>query len=431
MKEATVEITDLAFGGNGVGRIDGKAVFVPFTAPGDEATVRLVSEKTRYSEAALIGLNKKSSIRVDAPCRYFGRCGGCNLQHINYRSQVDWKQKTLTETLARIGGLANVPFDEPAPSIDEFHYRSRSRIHVKGGQWGFFEHASHRIVDIDACPLLDERLNAALSSIKKFFLSSPSAPKDALSALTAVEVFLSPADSAVTASIHISRKTPLKLHELLKETGLKGVELKLVDKKGAGPVIASIGDDMRLFTVGGLKLRAKGNIFTQVNLRQNDALVAKVLDFSGCRETDQVIDLYCGAGNLSLPLAMRARSVIGVEAHRAAIAQAAENAELNSITNTRFVPSDASVWLSKNTKDLEDNGIDVLVLDPPRYIDGEIIKQFKDILPPVIVYVSCNPPSLARDAAGLVDIGYSPFRAAMIDMFPQTHHIECVMGFRR
>lgn len=422
--ETTVKITSLAFGGKGIGRVDGKVVFVPFTAPGDEARVEITSEKKGFSEGIVKELITPSPLRKAPECPHFGVCGGCSLQHLKYNHQVEWKQRIFEETLKRIGKLESIPFDPPVPSPKELNYRSRAGFHIEGGRWGFFESRSHRIVDIETCPLLDPLINETYKAVRQRLSGSDLRP------VYSLDIGLSASDKKAAAAFYISKDTGLPWKGLLSGvTGLKGFEVWLSPlKKGKGKKIIAEDDSRLLYGAGGCNFFAPISVFSQINLFQNESLLGKVIEYAGLTGVESVLDLFCGAGNLTLPLAKGAKRAIGIEAGGEAVKAAKGNALINGVVNAEFARADSFDWLNQNFKALERRMFDVVVLDPPRGGEPQAAKALSGLRPKKIVYVSCNPPTLARDLSLLSGCGYRVFRAAHIDMFPQTFHIEGVIG---
>lgn len=415
--ESVVEITGLAYGGSGVGRINGKVVFVPYTAPGDKARIEITSEKKGFSEGRLVELLSASPSRVAPPCKYFGLCGGCALQHISYPVQVEWKDQILRETLKRIGKTEPLQWSPPVPSPKEFAYRTRARFHADGPRFGFYESGSHRVVDIEECPVLEPGLNVALSGIRGAFRASGADP----SVLKGFEIGLGN-DGLAAASFDLSRTPPAALMKALEKiTGLKGFELR-------GPLSKTLGDLSLDYSASGMNLRSRIRVFSQVNLPQNENLINKVLEYCGLTGTERTLDLFSGTGNLTLPLGKASKEAVGVESNGQAVKLAIENAALNRITTATFVEEDAAGWLARNIKTLEKERPHVVVLDPPRGGDPEAAGLLAALKPKKIIYVSCSPPTLARDISMLAGSGYRLFRAGVLDMFPQTYHIESVAG---
>lgn len=420
--EKKVEITGLAFGGKGLGRIDGKVVFVPFTAPGDEALVRITSDKKSFSEGELVEVLKPSGLRRKPECPLFGRCGGCSLQHMNYDAQVEWKERIFEETLKRIGKVEGISFDVPLPSPKPFNYRSRARFQIYKKKWGFFETESHRVVDVEDCPILDPVVNKTFKEIKNRMAGENPA-------LYSLEIGVSEDDGKAVAAFHIDSKIEYDWQKALTGIeGLKGFEVRLSPLKDKGKLLLSEGDLRLGYGIDGFKFTAGVSVFSQVNRFQNRNIIGKVIEYAGLKGDEHVIDLFSGVGNLSLPLAGGCKKITGVEASMEAVEDARKNASRNAIRNAEWFPEYADNWLKQNIKNLENGNSLVVVLDPPRGGEPEVAKALSELLPKKIIYVSCSPPTLARDISLLAGRGYRVFRAGLFDMFPQTFHIESIVG---
>ncbi|MBI5903670.1 MAG: class I SAM-dependent RNA methyltransferase [Deltaproteobacteria bacterium] len=425
--EHIVQITSLAYGGKGVGRIGGKVVFVPYTAPGDEARVEIIEEKKGFSEGALKGLVTPSPLRQAPSCGLYGVCGGCTLQHIGYAHQLEWKQKILEDSLKRIGGIEDIPFDPPAGSPEVFNYRSRARFQVEGGRWGFFEPRSHRVAPMDDCPLLDPVINDVFARIKSIFSSGKAGKAPPV---FAVDIGSDEAGDKAVAAFHVTEETGYPWEGLLGEAGrLKGLEVWAGRpfRREKGERVLSLGDVLLNYEASGIRYGAGISVFSQVNRPQNRALMERVVEYSALEGNERVLDLFSGAGNLTLPIARRAGDTVGVEDSPEACVQASGNAALNSIVRVGFIASQAVEWLERNAKTLEKDGFDVVVLDPPRGGELSAARALSLLRPKKIIYVSCSPPTLARDISLLAGRGYRVARAGLFDMFPQTFHIESVI----
>jgi 23S rRNA (uracil1939-C5)-methyltransferase len=420
--EHDVEITGLSYGGRGIGRIAGKVVFVPFTAPGDKARVRVTREKKGFSEGALVEVLTPSRLRAAPVCGVYGLCGGCSLQHMSYDGQLEWKQRIFLETLKRIGRAAPSAVDPPIASPEPFNYRLRARVHVEGRKWGFYAAGSHRVVDIEDCPVLAGPVNDTFRAIKGLFLSDAGRSMEAPSA---VDIGLSPMDGKTVAAFHVSGKTDFPWRMALDASSLlKGVVVRSAGKERA----FEAGDTAILYDVAGLRMSAGIGVFTQANLSVNRALVDRAVEYAAPRQGVGVLDLFSGAGNLTLPLALGSKKTVGVESDPEAAGLARENARLNGLRSVECIHADAGEWLSANLERLKGEGPPIVVLDPPRGGDPELAGTLARLRPPRIVYVSCNPPTLARDVSILAAGGYALTRAGILDMFPQTYHIEGIIS---
>ncbi|MBI5560004.1 MAG: class I SAM-dependent RNA methyltransferase [Deltaproteobacteria bacterium] len=416
---STVEITSLAYGGNGVGRIDGKVVFVPFTAPGDVAEVEMTSEKKDFGFATLTGLKTPSPLRQTPPCPVFTLCGGCQWQHIGYPHQVEWKNIIFSETLKRLAGVTP-PLTPPVPSPKPYNYRSRSRFHTDGERWGFFEARTHDVVDIEGCPLLEPVINTTFKGIKNAAL-----PKT----LYSFEIARDSEKEKTVAAFFM--KTPAAFDwagALSKVKELKGYEVWVKDpfKRGKGRLMEREGEEDISYCADGLHFSAAAGSFSQVNIPQNTNLVENVIEFSALTGKEDILDIFCGAGNLTLPLGKRAKKTVGIDSDPRSIGYGRRNAEKNKITSVEFACESAA-----RSKALENIRPSVVILDPPRGGSLEVVRKIAGLKIKRVIYVSCNPPAMARDISILLKGGYTLFSAVTIDMFPQTYHIEAIAGLGR
>jgi 23S rRNA (uracil1939-C5)-methyltransferase len=396
-------------------------VFVPYTAPGDEAEVEITVEKKRFSRGALVSILTPSKERVEPLCPVYGRCGGCSYQHIGYEAQVSLKQEIFADTLKRISRVDTIEFDPPVPSASPYGYRSRARLHVDKGLWGFFRASTNEVIDITECPILDPLINDTFAGIR--------AALSGVSSLYSVEIGLSSRDSSTVATLYMGKEEALDIEGLLNRVeALKGLELRIKGKAGAR-LKASYGDTRLLYEADGIKFSSTPGIFTQVNYGQNELLIQKVIEYAALSDSSSAADLFSGIGNLTLPLAGAGGRIVGVESELEAVKSARDNALMNSLESVEFIREEAVGWLlaGEGAWGVETGGFDVVVLDPPRGGDPGVAKALKLLKPERIVYVSCDPPTMARDISLLAGCGYTRFRAVFIDMFPQTYHIEGVV----
>ncbi len=412
-----VSIGGLVYGGKGMGRIDGKVIFVPLTAPGDEVMVEVTRERKDFLEGALVDIIEPSSLRREPVCEVFGTCGGCNLQHIHYNAQVEAKRRMFEDTLRRIGGMEGLALEDFIPSEKELFYRTRVRFWVDGRRWGFYRSGSHRVVDIEGCPLVEPVIDRTFRQLKDSI-------RNRHRGLYSVEMGMSPEDGRVVVSFHVSCGDGFDWEGVVRDIEeIKGFEVWLHGKER----IHRWGERSLGYTACGLRFGFTLGAFSQVNHGQNINLIKKVLDYGAFRGRETVLDLFSGIGNLTLPCAVVAGGVVGVEECPEAVELAIKNASMNGLRDVDFVCTEVSSYL-KGLKDLENKKLDVVILDPPRCGGLDAVRLLCGLEPERIIYVSCSPPTLARDLAYLVKHGYRVFNTCIIDMFPQTHHIESVVG---
>ncbi|HHL40703.1 MAG TPA: class I SAM-dependent RNA methyltransferase [Deltaproteobacteria bacterium] len=430
-----VRIESLAYGGDGIARPGGAVVFVPYTAPGDRAVVEVTAEKKGYRRARLIEITDPSPLRTAPRCPLFSRCGGCHLQHMAYQAQLRWKSAILEETLRRIGRIDCPRPEPPVGAGHPFHYRRKARFHIEAGKWGFFAPGSHDVVDMESCPLLHPALNSLLGTFRTVL--APLAPDSGLHTL---EIALA-ADPAVSAAlVRMEGRNGQAVSDAVEcVPGLRGFEVWSAPRRrrgrGAqrGRRLERRGELTLESRVGGLALRRPAGSFAQAGDEQNERLVGLAAAYAALTGSEVLVDLYCGCGNFTLPLSAGASEAAGIERDGAAVRAAVKNARRAGLSAVRFFRADALRWLrgEEGTKLLENRKPRVVLLDPPRTGCGVVAEAVAELAPERIVYISCSPPTLARDAAILADRGYRLERVRMVDMFPQTYHIEAVALFQR
>jgi 23S rRNA (uracil1939-C5)-methyltransferase len=416
MKKIQVPIDSMAFKGYGVARLHGKVVFIPYTVTGDRAWVEVIEEKKKYSTGRLIRLIESSPWRVNPPCPYFGRCGGCQWQHIDYPAQAEFKKEILRELLKRLGRMEEIPSIRVVLSPRPYDYRIRVQLKVRGKAMGYYREGSHQIVDIDHCPISHPLVNRILRKLRGEFA--------VLQLMGEIEINVSPEGGRGMILFHPHsydrRIEPLTKRLLQGDPILRGVAI-------AGKGRLKLFGEFLEFTIPSyqdrdLTLRISPGSFSQVNLEQNQTLIQTVLQFSEFNKEDRVLDLYAGVGNLTLPLAMGAKEVMGIEENRMAVEDAQFNAERNGIQNCHFIQARVEHVLS----DWERETPHLVALDPPRTGCKTILDRVVRLKPEKIIYVSCDPTTFARDLRLFYERGYTLQRLSLIDMFPQTHHTEVV-----
>lgn len=421
-------IVDLTHEGIGVADLGGQRVFVPDALPGERVEIALKKRRRKIREADLKRVLEPAPSRVHPECEYFGRCGGCALQHLAHPAQVEFKQRVVAETLKRIGRVEPeewLPAAESAP----WRYRRRARLGVKYVTGkdrvlvGFRERAGPYITDMQRCPVLMPPLDGLLGELAE--LIQRSSIKERIPQIEAAV-----ADDASALVLRVLDAPSAAGEQSFLEFGARhGINIYL--QPGGPGTIAPLGEPRVLrYRVPefGLTFEFLPTDFVQVNAGINAELVSTAVRLAAIQATDRVLDLYCGLGNFSLPLAQRARELVGVEGEAGLVARAVRNAAANGIGNARFVTADlmAPDWSFYREH------WDVVVLDPPRTGAEAPIAEMHRSRPRRIVYVSCHPATLARDAQVLVgQLGYRLTTARVFDMFPHTHHIEALALFER
>ncbi len=424
------EIIDLTHDGQGVADLDGHRVFVSGALPGEFVRLAPRRRRRRYREADLVRVLRSVEARVDPPCPYFGRCGGCAVQHLAYAKQVEFKATVVREALARLAGLE--PAEWLAPIIGpEWYYRRRARLGVRfvAGKGrvlvGFKERATRFITDMSSCRVLVQPLDALPGQLATLINQMTLKQR-----LPQAEIAAGESARAVVLRV-LDAPTEEDLRLLIEFGQQHEIDVYL-QRGGPGTVQALDPETTRPLAYGlpefGLTLEFAPTDFVQVNARVNEAIVGWTVEQLGVGSSDRVLDLYCGLGNFSLPLASRAAMVVGVEGEGGLVARAAHNARRNGLENARFVTAD----LSEPGWSFMRESWDLVVLDPPRSGAHVAVSQMARMAPRRIAYVSCHPATLARDAKELIDSqGYRLRAVGIADMFPHTHHVETLALFER
>lgn len=353
-------------GGDALGRHAGLVVFVPYGIPGETVDVILTERKAHYARGRIVARHADAPSRVTPPCPHFGICGGCDWQHIAYTTQLDFKTAAVREQLVRIGKLAEVVVQPCIPSPEPYAYRNHARLVAgSGGRLGYRAARSHAIVAVVACPILEPAVAAQLTA----------------------GVVAAPGD----------------------EVALRGWDEQI--------------------TVGALDYQVSPDAFFQANTAVANLLVDAVLAALALRGDETVLELYCGVGLFTAPIAQRCQAIWGVEENPVAVADALENVERAGVTATIV---EATVAEALQLDEVGEVGWDAVVVDPPRTgLQAGVVQALCDLGVPRLVYVSCEPATLARDARLLCASGYHLRSVQPFDMFPQTHHVECVALFER
>lgn len=423
-KLAELVIDSLTYGGRGVGRINGKAVFVPSVLPGELVKCRIVKEKKRYCEAELVSVVQPSDDRQNPPCPYFSECGGCQWQHISYAKQLQWKTKIFSDVLTRATGCDEDHLLPIVSAPNEFEYRCRAQIKCRmtaeGLVAGFYRSGTHRIVNIDNCQILDPVIPPLLKRFREAVRTFSQA--DCIPQLDICVV----SGGQASLVVHYTGADTGELKTcLLDLSQVDNLTVSLQPHSGAVQTVFSNGAAQKFKPEddGLLQLGFPPGGFIQVNLQQNRRLVAQVVKNLVLTGEETVLDVFSGVGNFSLPLARVCREVVAVEEYEPGVDAARNNAKNNKIENISFIAGRAERVMEQlaNT-----SKFDAVVIDPPRAGAAKIIPALLKMQPKRIVYVSCDPTTLARDLSTLMKSGYQLMSAQAVDMFPQTWHIESV-----
>jgi 23S rRNA (uracil1939-C5)-methyltransferase len=401
-----VSLTTMTYGGDAMGRLDeGRAVFVPFGLPGERVRVRLTEERGHYARAAIIEVLEAAEERIAARCKHFGACGGCHYQHLPYASQLRVKTEVLKDQLTRIGRIAEPNMRPAVASAQDWQYRNHVQFHLTPqGQLGFMRAGSEEVLPIQECHLPVESIGALW----------PQLQLDASAGIQRVGVRLG-SDGEAMLVLHASSPNP---PELELEAAVSVAHVYDED------VVVQAGEDHLRMRVLEREFRVSPTSFFQANLDVAAKMVQHVLESLPDR-IDTLVDAYCGVGLFSAFLAPRCTRLIGIEASAAACAdfeanlEEFENVELYEDAVERALPA-------------LDLHADAALVDPPRAgLERSVVDSLAQAGARTLVYVSCDPATLARDAARLTKHGYAIESVTPFDMFPQTYHIESVTVFRR
>ncbi|MFD0826144.1 23S rRNA (uracil(1939)-C(5))-methyltransferase RlmD [Neobacillus sp. M.A.Huq-85] len=436
-----VVFEDLTHDGAGVAKVDGYPLFIPNGLPGEKAKVKVIKVNKGYGFGRLVELHEKSPYRVEIDSSEAYKYGGCQLEHISYEGQLKYKENLVRQVLTRIGKLEDVKV-HPILGMDHpWHYRNKAQVPVgeKDGKLisGFFKPRSHEIVDTNESLIQLPEINEAVQVVKEICgeLQIPAYQEETHKGDLRHIMARYGRETGELMVVIITRTSDVpqknKLVERIVERlpKIKSI-VHNVNSKRTNVILGEKttvlwGNEIIYDYIGDVKFAISALSFYQVNPVQTKVLYDKALEYAGLTGDENVIDAYCGIGTISLFLAQKARKVFGVEVVPEAIEDARRNAALNGFTNAEFAVGEAEVVIPKWYK--EGNTADVLVVDPPRKgCDEALLQTIIEMKPKKVVYVSCNPATLARDLRILEDGGYKTIEVQPVDMFPQTTHVETV-----
>jgi len=412
-------IEKLVPGGAGFLRLtNGKGAFAPGALPGERICVETAEDHHAYLQARRWRLLDASPDRVQPSCPVQGTCGGCDLMTLSYPAQVKAKISILRDALIRTGRFDSLPELGFVAAEQPLAYRSRIRLHVAGdGRLGFFAENTRELVEIPGCQVAQPELDQALLTLR----SIASRHRAALASFAEVELRVAPAGPRLALRLVPAARRFEANSPLISE--LAQVFLVSIGERSPAPE-----HDQRFPLPGGVELRVSGAGFTQVNWAVNQRLVQALLDGAEQRAVSTFCDLYCGAGNFSLPLLARGLGGVGIEGSKPAILAAKRAAAEQGLTRARFIAGDVKEMLAKLPRT---ESFDLVVLDPPRSGAREVMPELIRRAPRYLAYCACDPVTLARDLRTLCDSGYSLSAVSGFDMFPQTHHFETLAWLSR
>jgi 23S rRNA (uracil1939-C5)-methyltransferase len=435
LPRGTVTIERLAYGGNGVGSLNGLVVFVPRTAPGDVVDIQLVSQRRHYAVGEVTALRQQSSWRIHPPCPLYASCGGCHFQHLSYTQQLAAKTAQVQDCLHRIGKRTEVVVTPTLGSPLAFAYRNKVIYHYDRhrGALGLVSRQGQQILDVPRCLISDPRADAIMAQLRTLAATHPALHHT----LHQVQVQVGQRTAEVLVTIIVREPVPPSLHPLLWErlrahaSGL-WLHVKTQDTPAVfyGTTTHIAGAEMIHERVGTHWFRIEPRAFLQVNTVQMERLYQLICEAAALRGSEVVLDLYSGGGTIALMLAASCAEVYAVEVSREATLLAIQQAAALGVHNCHFRTGKVERILYRYLA--ESLQADLAVLDPPRAgCDMEALQALAKLRLPRLIYVSCSPPTLARDLQRLAGLGYQTTSVQPLDMFPQTYHIECVATLQR
>ena len=453
-----LKIESTGFEGKSIARVEGLVVFVEGAVEGDVVKAKVMKTKKKFVEAKVVEVITPSEKRTTARCSYFGTCGGCKWQHVEYASQLAFKHQQVVDAIERIGGMKDVPVLPIIGNDDLYYYRNKLEFSFSEKAWrtnndpestepvpalalGF--HVPQRwdkVLDVHECFLQSELSNGILNAVREFALAnnipafSPETESGYFRNLVVREGKNTGDVMVNVVTFEDSPETMAKLTaELIKKFPEITTVINNVTKRKSQVAVGEYemvyhGEGIIHDKIGNLLFQISANSFFQTNTKQAERLYSIAREFAAIKKTDTVYDLYCGTGSIALFVADAAKKVIGIELVESSILNARMNAELNTIENCEFIAGDLKDLLTKENQWRDEHPKpDVIIVDPPRSgMHPKAVEELGAMSVPTIVYVSCNPATLARDLQLLSSFGYVIEKVQPLDMFPHTYHIECV-----
>ena len=442
----TIDITGLGHSGEGVGRYQDFTVFIPGALPGETVSARIVTVKKNYAIGQLTTVQTPSPYRITPACEIYSLCGGCQLQHITYEEQLNCKRQQVVDAITRIGKLPEVVIHPTLRADTPWYYRNKMQFPVgrKNGHIviGCYAQGSHDIVNTDNCLIQHQVNNDIVREVRAVLEELGLEPYDEHTGQGIIRHILGRVGTAtnqvmlvlVTATERLPKQQALIQCLTARIPGLVSIIQNINSKRTnvilGHKTITLWGQDTITDKLGEFHFAISARSFFQVNTAQAEVLYNQAVRYAGLTGTETVIDAYCGTGTITLFLARKAAKVYGIEIVEPAIRDARQNASNNNVDNVEFTVGDAVDIMPR----MFQQGIkpDVIVVDPPRAgCEQKVLETFVTMEPKRIVYVSCNPASLARDLAILAGLGYQAKEIQPVDMFCQTSHVECTVLLKR
>lgn len=440
-KEYLMTIDDIGNDGEGIGKIDGFTVFVKDALPKEKIEVLITKVRKNFAYGRLMKIIEVSENRVEPVCKSYKRCGGCNIQHLSYNEQLNFKTKKVRDALERIGGFVGVAVKDTIGMENPYNYRNKAQFPVgqsKGKtEIGFYSPRSHNIVDIESCCIQNKANDRIIKIIRQFMEEENIPAYDEITGKGLIRHILTKVGFVTGEKLVCivvngnSIPNKEKLIDRLKTIdGLTGIVLN-INKQNTNVILGKEnkvlwGREYIVDYIDGIKFEISVHSFFQVNPVQTRVLYGKALELAGLTGSENVLDIYCGIGTISLFLAQKAKKVIGVEIVEQAIKDAKRNAEINGIKNAEFIAGPAE----KVIPEIYDSGFvaDTVVVDPPRKgCDIAVLNTIINMAPNRLVYVSCDPSTMARDVKILCENGFVINEVQPVDQFCHTTHVESVI----
>jgi len=417
-----LKIDKVVYGGYGLAKENNTVYFVPYALPGEEVEIEVVEDKKDYKLGRLVDVLKPSEYRLKPACEYFTACGGCDFQHTTYENQLLLKKEILKDQLLRIGKI-ETEIEKIIPSKEPFRYRNKTQLKYDGKNLGFYKKDSNDLVNVDYCLLLKEDIEKLLNPLKKFLIKYAIMP----------------------SNIHIfsnTKEEKLIRFEFLDESQLSNIIYDMnifreeIDEKikGIGFYFkhkrhSLLGEDVVFENIGDYKFRVSMDSFFQVNVYQIKNLIDEVVSEIKDEGFKKLVDFYCGVGTLTIPASKYVKEVLGIESNEEAVKDAKANIKHNKLKNVKFLKAQTE----KGLKYAKDFLPEVVIFDPPRSgLNRKIVNEISKIQTVrKIIYVSCDPSTLSRDLRQFIENGFKLKKVKLIDMFPQTYHIESISVLER
>ncbi len=436
-----VEVTGITHEGLGVAKVDNFPIFIKNALPGESINVKVIAIKKNFAVGKVLEIYKENEFRVEPKCPIYHECGGCNLQHLSYFGQLQIKTNMVKETLKRIGNIKTT-VHECIGMENSWKYRNKTQVPFGLNNnevvAGFYKQNTHDIIDMESCDIQDKTTDEIINYIKKLSKKYHLIPYDELTHsgnLRHIIVRFGFVTNEYMVTFVIKENTINNEKELINELTIKFPMIKSIilniNNQKTNTIMGDktkvlYGEEYIYDLIGDVKFAISSSSFYQVNPVQTKKLYDKVLEYAKLKGNETIIDAYCGIGTIGLYLSKKAKAIYGVEIVAKAIEDAKLNAQLNHFTNAHYEVGKAEVIIKKWQE--ENIEADVIIIDPPRKgCDEALLNTIIEMKIPKIVYVSCDPATLARDLKVLTENNYEVIEVQPVDMFPQTTHVECVV----